>query len=490
MSGENAISAVMATLGGGAGVDIRKLSEDLTNAERAPLESSLNRSKEQKSAEISAYSALKYDVENLISKFRSLDDAAELLSSEASSTDESKVKVSAVTGSAKAGTHSIMISALATQQINISSSYSASSQSLNGGASFDLSITDSGGNVTTVSISDGNDNPAGIVAAINSANAGVSATLLAVNADSSEYRIVLSGDATGSENSFVVSSSLDDADLGFHDATNGNNQQSGGVYSQQLAVNAAFTMDGVSLERASNSVGDVLDGVTLDLVGVSNAGVTKIDVDKTTDQLKSKLQDVVAAYNSVKLSLREASNPDSDDEIIGGALANDFAAVRQVRTVLYRAITRDSSTVSGSIGALRDIGIEITRSGDLAFNENKFDTVMSTNASDVSTMLSAGTNDQSEYDSSPQGLARDVISDLEESLTDSIDGLFTSRTASSASALADYEDELVELEVRMNTVFERYLEQFTVMETLVSQLNSTRTSLSDTWANMGNFGNK
>ena len=490
MSGENAISAVMATLGGGAGVDIRKLSEDLTNAERAPLESSLNRSKEQKSAEISAYSALKYDVENLISKFRSLDDAAELLSSEASSTDESKVKVSAVTGSAKAGTHSITISALATQQINISSSYSASSQSLNGGASFDLSITDSGGNVTTVSISDGNDNPAGIVAAINSANAGVSATLLAVNADSSEYRIVLSGDATGSENSFVVSSSLDDADLGFHDATNGNNQQSGGVYSQQLAVNAAFTMDGVSLERASNSVGDVLDGVTLDLVGVSNAGVTKIDVDKTTDQLKSKLQDVVAAYNSVKLSLREASNPDSDDEIIGGALANDFAAVRQVRTVLYRAITQDSSTVSGSVGALRDIGIEITRSGDLAFNENKFDTVMSTNASDVSTMLSAGTNDQSEYDSSPQGLARDVISDLGESLTDSIDGLFTSRTASSASALADYEDELVELEVRMNTVFERYLEQFTVMETLVSQLNSTRTSLSDTWANMGNFGNK
>ena len=490
MSGENAISAVMATLGGGAGVDIRKLSEDLTNAERAPLESSLNRSKEQKSAEISAYSALKYDVENLISKFRSLDDAAELLSSEASSTDESKVKVSAVTGSAKAGTHSITISSLATQQINISSSYSASSQSLNGGASFDLSITDSGGNVTTVSISDGNDNPAGIVAAINSANAGVSATLLAVNADSSEYRIVLSGDATGSENSFVVSSSLDDADLGFHDATNGNNQQSGGVYSQQLAVNAAFTMDGVSLERASNSVGDVLDGVTLDLVGVSTAGVTKIDVDKTTAQLKSKLQDVVAAYNSVKLSLREASNPDSDDEIIGGALANDFAAVRQVRTVLYRAITQDSSTVSGSIGALRDIGIEITRSGDLAFNENKFDTVMSTNASDVSTMLSAGTNDQSEYDSAPQGLARDVISDLEESLTDSIDGLFTSRKASSASALADYEDELVELEVRMNTVFERYLEQFTVMETLVSQLNSTRTSLSDTWANMGNFGNK
>jgi len=490
VSAESSISSVMATLGGGAGVDIRKLAEDLTNAERAPLESRINRSKEQKSAEISAYSVLKYDVENLISKFRSLDDAAEILSSEASSTDDSKVKISTVTGSARAGTHSITVSALATQQINISNSYSASSQGLNGGSGFDVSITDSDDNVTVVSISDGNDTPAGIVAAINSANAGVAATLLAVNTDSSEYRIVLSGDATGSENSFVVSSSLADTDLGFHDSANGNNQQSGGVYSQQIAVNASFTLDGVSLERASNTLGDVLEGVTVDLVGVSTSGATQIEVEKTNSQLKAKLQDVVAAYNSVKLSLREASNPESEDEIIGGALASDFAAVRQVRSVLYRAITQDSSTVSGSVSALRDIGIELTRSGDLAFNENKFDTVMSTSASDVSTMLSAGTNDQSEYDGAPQGLARDVIADLEESLTDSLDGLFTSRTANSSSALADYEDELVELEVRMSNLFNRYLEQFTVMETLVSQLNSTRNSLSETWANMGNFRNK
>ena len=347
---------------------------------------------------------------------------------------------------------------------------------MNGGSGFDVSITDSDDNVTVVSISDGNDNPAGIVAAINSANAGVAATLLAVNTDSSEYRIVLNGDATGSENSFVISSSLADADLGFHDGANGNNQQSGGVYSQQIAVNASFTLDGVSLERASNTLGDVLEGVTLDLVGVSNSGATQFEVEKTNSQLKAKLQEVVAAYNSVKLSLREASNPESEDEIIGGALASDFAAVRQVRTVLYRAITQDSSTVSGSISALRDIGIELTRSGDLAFNESKFDSVMSSSASDVSIMLSAGTNDQSEYDSAPQGLARDVISDLEASLTDSFDGLFTSRTASSVSALADYEEELVELEARMNNLFERYLQQFTVMETLVSQLNSTRDS--------------
>jgi flagellar capping protein FliD len=42
----------------------------------------------------------------------------------------------------------------------------------------------------------------------------------------------------------------------------------------------------------------------------------------------------------------------------------------------------------------------------------------------------------------------------------------------------------------MEAVYERYLAQFTVMETLVNQLNSTRESLTDTWANMGNFNKK
>ena len=184
------------------------------------------------------------------------------------------------------------------------------------------------------------------------------------------------------------------------------------------------------------------------------------------------------------------ANPDSTDESVGGALVSDFAAVRQVRSVLYRAITQDSSTPSGSINALRDIGVELKSDGDLEFDELKFDTVMATSAADVGVMLSAGTDNQSKYDSQPKGLARDIIGNLEESLTDSIDGLFATRTASSLEALSDYEDELLALDVRMTSLFDRYIAQFTVMETIVSQLNATRTSLADTWMNMGNFNKK
>ena len=489
MTGENSISSVVASLSGGAGIDIRKLAEDLTNVERIPVEERLNRSKDQVSAQISAYAVLKYNVEELISRFEALDDSSELLSSTASSSDMSKVEISSVTGAAIAGAHAVAVSSLATQQINISNVYSSGSQSLNDGSAFDITFTDSGNIETTVSISGGNDTPSGIVAAINSSSVNVSASLLAVDAASSQFRIVLSGD-TGSANSFVVNSSLADTDLGFHDATNGNSALGGGVYSQQLASNAAFTLNGVSLERSSNNVSDALDGVVLELKGVHSSGASQLKIDKSQSGLKTKLQDLVESYNATRYALSEVSNRDSTDETVGGALANDYAAVRQVRNVIYKAITQDSSTPSGSISALRDIGVELKSDGDLEFDEIKFDAVMATSGADIDIMLTAGTDNQSKYDTQPQGLARDIISDLEESLTDSIDGLFATRTASSTKTLAAYEDELLELDVRMTNLFDRYIAQFTVMETLVSQLNATRESLSDTWMSMGNFGNK
>ncbi|MEL0162983.1 MAG: flagellar filament capping protein FliD, partial [Halieaceae bacterium] len=90
------------------------------------------------------------------------------------------------------------------------------------------------------------------------------------------------------------------------------------------------------------------------------------------------------------------------------------------------------------------------------------------------------------YDGQSQGLAIDAIAKLEV-LTDSINGIFATRTQSAQKQLSSYSEDLLALEVRMEALYERYLSQFTVMETLVKQLNSTRESLTDTWSNMGNF---
>ena len=489
MAGENAVSSVMSTLGSGSGIDIKKLAEDLTNVERVPAEDKLNARIEQETAQLSAYSVLKFNVEDLMSKLNALDDVSEILSSDASSSDSSKIQVSGTSGSASEGAHSVSVSSLATQQVNISNSYSSQAVSLNSGSGFTINITDAEGTVTSVAVADGYDTPAGVVAAINGSGLNISASLLAVGTSSSESRIVLSG-TSGSDNSFTVSSTLSDSDLGFHDTNNGNTQQSSGVYAQQVAANAVFTVNGVSLQRSANTVTDALPGVTLDLISThASGGSTSIKVQKSDAELKSKLQDLVEAYNATRYALSEISNPDSAEEEVGGALATDFATIRQVRNVIYKAITQDSSTPSGSITALRDIGVQLTKYGDLEFNESKFDSAMANSASDVAVMLSAGTDDQSKFDGQAQGFARDAVASIE-SLTDSVDGLFATRSKSSQTAIIAYEAELRDLDVRMTALFDRYIAQFTVMESLVNQFNSTRNSLADTWMNMGNFNKR
>ena len=72
----------------------------------------------------------------------------------------------------------------------------------------------------------------------------------------------------------------------------------------------------------------------------------------------------------MKFALDELSNPDSDEDEAGGSLAGDLATIRTVRDTIYQAVTQDSSTPSGNVKAMRDIGVSVDREGELTFNEN------------------------------------------------------------------------------------------------------------------------
>ncbi|MEK9989702.1 MAG: flagellar filament capping protein FliD, partial [Halieaceae bacterium] len=474
-------------LGGGSGIDIVKLARDLTDVEKLPAEEKINASQEATQAKISAFAVLKFNVQALVDQFNALNDASELATPTATSSDVGKVSVLSTDGSALSGIYEFSVSALATEQRNISNAYLSKTQSLNGGSGFTLTVTTpAGGTATNIAIDAGNDNPQGVVNAINAAGLGVTAVLVAADSAGSAYRIALQGQ-TGASNSFEISSTLSDSDLGFHDASNGNLANNSGTRSLQNPGDASLTYNGVGLTRSSNVVTDVLPGLTVSLNGTTSGGDT-VNLNVVSDRatLKTKLQDLVTTYNDVQFALNELSDPDSEEEEVGGALARDLAVIRTVRDTIYKAVTQDSSTPSGDITGLRDIGVTLTGYGELQFSETAYDAKASANFSDISTMLSAGTDNQSRYDGQSQGLAIDAIAKLEV-LTDSIDGIFAQRTESARKELSTYSKELIDLEARMDALYERYLSQFTVMETLVKQLNSTRESLTDTWSNMGNF---
>lgn len=323
--------------------------------------------------------------------------------------------------------------------------------------------------ITTIQIGENADTPEGIMAAINAANTGVTASLVDTGVDGSNYRIVLSGQE-GADKVFSVSASSG-IDLGFSNAEN----------LLQTAQNAQFEFNGVGISRGSNDVSDVISGVTFSLNAVSAEAVT-LTVDRDTSPLKANIVNMVNEYNAFNNMLDSLTEAPAEGVELSGALADEKTLARFLSDQLRKAILADSSTPSGPINAMRDIGVSIDRFGQLTFDESKFDSAVATNFDDVVTMLTANTSNQSALDSNPKGLSQDVTN-LVASFTDS-GGAVYAQTVSANVELADYEQDLADLEIRMDGIYLRYITQFAAMDALVASINNTKSYLTTQLENM------
>lgn len=97
-------------------------------------------------------------------------------------------------------------------------------------------------------------------------------------------------------------------------------------------------------------------------------------------------------------------------------------------------------------------------------------------------MFSAGTNNQSIYSTTDAGLAGDAINSIEKMLLSS--GAINTQSLSAASQITQHQNKLTELEERMDKLLNRYIKQFSVMESIVGSSNTMRESLKSTFEGM------
>ena len=147
----------------------------------------------------------------------------------------------------------------------------------------------------------------------------------------------------------------------------------------------------------------------------------------------------------------------------------------------------DSSSKSGSISALRDLGNSVDRTGNLTMTEATFDAAIANSYDDVATMLSAGTSNQSLYSTDAQGLAQDVAT-LIDGLNSST-GIVATRKDSAEDYSDDYASELVILEARMEKVYQRYLTQFAAMDSMLEKIDGTKNYLTGQLKSLANMYN-
>jgi len=307
------------------------------------------------------------------------------------------------------------------------------------------------------------DTPDGIVSAINSAGLGYKAQL--VNDGSNRpYKIMISGDAGSTESFSLTSTSA--TPLNFSNITN--------------ASDSNVTVDGVNYTRKTNTITDVINGLTLDLKATTSTPVSSM-VSRDTSAIQTKLSDLVTAYNDFDNIITETTDPKSTLDTYGATLVGD-STVKMVKQQMRKLILGDSSTGSNGIKNLSQLGLSIDQKGVMSLDATKATATLNTNYDDVVKMFTGGYNNLSTYSTLPGGVAGDAVKKLTSLLAS--DGPLANQSTSATTQNDKYKVDLTNLQTRLDALLARYNKQFAAMDSLVGSINAQKTSLKSTFDGM------
>jgi flagellar hook-associated protein 2 len=246
---------------------------------------------------------------NLSNDMSSLTDLQGILAQkEGSSSDTSVLELTAASSSATAGTHTVVVNNLAQTSSGYLDSITNASDALSGSMTIKL------GNGTTENVvigaapaqpatntiytGSGKATLADIASAINSANLGLTANVLA---DSSGSRLSLVSGTSGQAGQLTVTSSLIDANNITASDPTGTLNYNVGV----KGLDASLVIDGVPLNSASNTVTNLIPGVTFQLLAPSaqesDSTLESVQVVIANDNsgVESTVNQFVTDYNSL-----------------------------------------------------------------------------------------------------------------------------------------------------------------------------------------------
>ncbi len=345
-----------------------------------------------------------------------------------------------------------------------------------------FSSTTAGANVTDIpasgasariSLAAGKDTPQDLVNAINATTAGVKAQLVNTGDGSANpYQIILSG-VVGASGAFTVST-----DYGSGSGSPG--VSFGSNAANQTAADASVKIDGVSYTRSSNTVSDVVPGLTLNLKATTTSAAS-VDLTRDTSTIKDNIKAIVTAYNDAVTIFGEVSDPKSTFETYGATLVGD-STVRTVKQQLRSMVMGTSSTPGDNVGSLWQMGVSIDQTGVMSVDDTKLDAALNDHYTDVVKSFTGNQNGLTIYSPANAGIAGDAVKKLTNMLGKT--GILLTQSESADTQNTKYKAELTKLQTRMDALLLRYQKQFSSMDSLVGNVNSQKTSLKSTFEGM------
>ena len=450
--------ASITSAGIGSGLDVESLITKMMSLEKRPL-NLLQTQASTIQTKISAFGSLSSGMSTLRDAALALTRNEAWSATTGKSADATAVSVSS-NGTAAAGDYSVEVQSLAKSQSVVSGTY-ASADALVGEGSLQVSFSGQPDfPPLNVSISAG-DTLATVRSKINAAGAGVSAVI--VN-DATGARIVISSTKTGTENGFSVSGTGGGAAFSFDPA----NPQGSSMTQTQAAEDARATINGLPVTSASNTLSDVVDGVTLTLNKVSSSPV-QVKVAKDDESMKASIQAFVEAYNGIAKQLAAQVKYD-DTTKQAGTLQGDSTAVSMQRQL--RGLITSTSGASGTFPNLSSVGLEMQRDGTLKINDTKLTAALQ-NPVELKKVFA---------NSDPVNNANNGIARMVQAFGDNLlgsDGALTTRTEGLSDSLKMNTDRQDQALLRLDMVEKRMRAQYTALDTQMGSLSALSTYMTN-----------
>ena len=433
-----------------SGLDTGAIISALVAIEERPI-----RQLETKKTSLTKQKSLFGDLKGLLDKLstaaKALKTKTDFLTMKAASNDEDIVTASAGS-SATPGTYAVEVVALAKAKVHASSGSATATASLGGPASLQLDV---GGNTHLIAIN--NPTLESVAAAINGADIGVRAEVVdtqnPANGGANRYQLVVRSAEAGTANAYTLT--YDDGDAAFQNLiADINGHPVTAASDAQIKLNG-----GVTIYRPTNTIGDAIPGVTLDLKSTNTAGQSvTITVSTDAEATSKTVQDFVDAYNKVVDFFTEQSALDADGKA-KSALFGD-SMLRSIRSSLRTTVgSLVGSTGNQAFQMLNQIGIATDTAGKLTFNRSKFEEALGEDETAVAAVFADATN----------GISAKLIAQIDQ-YTDSVDGLIKTRSDSFDRQVKQTQTRIDQSEDRL----ERYRKQ---LETKYANLESLLTKL-------------
>ena len=457
------------SVGSGAAVD--QLLEQFEAIERKPVDD-LEFKRSQINQKKDIYSKLK----TYIKEFKTLAQeykrtgALSVFNDKAISSSDDKIISATADATAIDTTHSLTVSQLAKADTIVSTQYTQTGTEVSaaegaGTKTFDITVDGETYNIS-LDLDGTEDNQALMEKVSNAINdtADIKVYASIVNDTPTTNKLVFTSKESGLANALTLTDTAGTllSNLGISDSVAATGTTGGYLYADNL-LNSKFNLDGIDIEAESNSVSNVLTGVTLDLKSTSTDPVT-VTIKTDTQGLKTKVNSFLDKYNQV-LDYINANSFVDKETFLRGPLSND-STYRTLRVKLREMVLTSIPGASGDQpSTLSEIGITADRDGKLSISDSKqFEDQAKISPSYITDLFNSSGSLAEQFDDFLLEYTKTggIVDRSKESLDNQVQNINT---------------RIKQYEARIEIRIEAFRKQFAALQEALSAINSQQTAL-------------